>query len=113
MVIPFSRRREFRDMDGYCYLDIPNARLYFTKQPTSAQAIEYDYVMVAPALTTSTSPLFLADLHNTISYGMASKFDNIQLTDKVQSYQRENTIAYLNKLGKLQMLDAKTKLAMS
>lgn len=112
-VVPYSNRRQYRDTDGYCYLDIPNSRLYFTKQPTSAQAIEYDYVMVAPELTTATSPLFIETLHDVISYWMASKFDPIQLTNQGESYQRINTGLYWQKLTQLRLLDAKTKLAMS
>ena len=50
-VVSWSNRRNYRDLDGYCYLDIPNSRLYFTKQPTEAKAIEYDYLMYAPDLT--------------------------------------------------------------
>lgn len=112
-VVPFSNRRQFRDTDWYCYLDIPNSRLYFTKQPTSAQAIEYDYVMVAPALTTATSPLFQWELHDVISYWMASKFDPMQLTNQGESYQRINTGLYWQRLSQLRLLDAKNKLAMS
>jgi len=44
---------------------------------------------------------------------MAAKFDPMQLTDKVQSYQRENTQLYESTLSQLRMLDAnqKTQLA--
>ena len=112
-VIPFSKRREYRDMLGYCYLDIPNSRLVFTKQPTAANAVEFDYVCVAPDLTTTTEPLFKEMFHDTISYWMASKFNPIELTDKAQSYQRENTITYMEKLSQIRLQDSREKLAMS
>jgi hypothetical protein len=51
-------------------------------QPTSAEPISYDYTKRCAAITTSTSPLMPEEFHEIISYGMAMKFDAIQLTDK-------------------------------
>jgi len=110
-VIPFSSRRDYRDRNGYCY--ITAGKLYFTVQPTAANAVEFDYIMVAPDLTNTTEPLFNEMFHDAISLGMASKFDPIQLTDKAQSYQRENTIAYMDKLSQLRLQDAREKLSIS
>lgn len=114
VVVPFSSRRQYRDQDGYCYLDMVNSRLYFTKQPTTANSYEYDYIMVAPDLDTSTSdPIFRAGQHQIISYGIAAKFNPIELTDKAQSYQRENTIAYNEQLSGMRLEDANIKLGIS
>lgn len=38
-VVSWSDRRQYRDQEGYCYIDIVNSRLYFTKQPSSALSI--------------------------------------------------------------------------
>lgn len=110
-VIPYSKRRDYRDADGYCYLF--DWKLYFTKQPTAVLSIEYDYICSAPLLTTTTEPLFIEWLHDIISYGMSAKFSNMEMTDKAQSYQRENTGEYLKKLSQLRLLDARTKLSIS
>lgn len=110
-VIPFSSRRDYRDQDGYCYIDIPNQRLYFTLQPTSAKAIEYDYIKIAPTLTASTSPLMRIGMHQIISIGMAAKFNPIELTDKTNSYRNENIIEYSNLLHQLALEDARIKLS--
>lgn len=67
-VISYDNRRDYTNTDGYCYIDIPNSRLVFTKQPNAAETLEYDYICVAPLLTASTSPLFTENLHDVISY---------------------------------------------
>lgn len=91
-VINFSDRRQYRDNDGYCYIDIANSRLVFTKQP-SALAYEFDYVSIPADLTTGTSPL-LPDNHEIIAYGMATDSFIIQQFPKAQSYQAENQLKY-------------------
>lgn len=111
VVVPFSSRRDYRDQDGYCYIDIPNQRLYFTYQPTSAKTVEYDYIKVAPTLTANTSPLMRMGMHKIISIGMASKFNPIELTDKPNSYRNENLIEYANLLHQLALEDARIKLS--
>jgi len=112
-VVNWSERRNYRDMVGLCYLDYPNLRIYFTKQPIDTHAIEFDYVKIQPALTLSTSPLFRADYHDIIAYGMASKFDPIQLTPQGESYQKVNGGLYEQKLEALRMEDARVKLAVA
>jgi len=112
LVIPFSSRRDYRNQDGYCYIDVPNQRLYFTLQPTSAKAIEYDYIKVPAALTLNTAPLITTEqFGKLIAYGMAAKFNNIELTEKDKSYQPENKSQYDKILSDLAMEDAKIKLS--
>ena len=111
-VIPFSSRRNFRDSSGFCYIDIPNQRLVFTLQPTEAKSVEYDYIKIAPALTTSTAPLFTGH-DNLISYGMAAKFNPIELSDKATSYRKENKSEYNNMLSDMRYEDANIKLSLS
>ncbi len=112
-VIAFEDRREHRDQDGFCYLDMVNRRLYFTKQPTSVEAIEYDYIMVAPELELATSPIFRDGFHRVISYGMAARFNPIEITDKSTSYRRENYEEYLKLLSNMGLEDANLKLRQS
>lgn len=112
VLVPFEQRRNYRDQDGFCYLDMVNKRLYFTKQPISAESVEYDYIMVPPVLTTGTSPL-IPNKHEVISYGMAAKFNPIELTDKTASYRNENIIEYRKMLSDLATNDALLKLNIS
>jgi hypothetical protein len=117
-VISFADRRNHRDEDGYCYIDIPNQRLYFTLQPTEAKAIEYDYIKIAPdldllgATPTGSNPLFRAGFHPIISYGMAAKFPMMEQSEKDKSYAREYLAEYLNILSMMRREDAEIKLSL-
>ena len=110
-VISFADRRDYRDQDGFCYIDIPNSRLVFTLQPTSAKAVEYDYIKVAATLTTGTSPIFRSGFHKIIMYGMAMKFPSIEQADKGTSYASDNRAEYLRLLTSMAIEDAEIKLA--
>lgn len=110
-VIPFSSRRNYREQDGFCYIDIPNQRLVFTKQPTEAKVIEYDYIANPVDLTVTTSPIFNAKFHNIISYGMAGKFNPIEQTEKDKSYQNENQIEYYKLLTDMRFEDSNLKIS--
>lgn len=113
-VIPFSSRRDHRDEDGFCYIDVPNQRLVFTLQPTSVKAVEYDYIKVPARVTVSTSPLFDTSNGNKsllISYGMAARFTPIEQSNKITSYMNENTAMYRSLLSDLATEDAKIKLS--
>lgn len=111
-VVPFSDRRNYRDHSGVCYIDVANNRLYFVSQPTIAQSVEFDYIKRGADLTTATSPLFNSAYHEILSYGMAAKLDSMLLTNKNESYSRENEIFYLRMLEQMAIEDANLKLAM-
>jgi hypothetical protein len=89
-VINFSDRRQYRNQSGYAYIDIVNSRLYFTKQPTTANAIEYDYCKVPAALTGSGSPVFPARFHDILYHLMVTDGFIIQQSEKAKSYAGEN-----------------------
>ena len=110
LVVSLSSRRDYYNTDGYCYIDIPNQRLYFMKQPTEVKAIEYDYVSYPTALTTATSPLFNSRYHEMVSYGMAAKFSNIDQEDKSKSYKNDNKKEYDDFMFGLRTEDANIKL---
>lgn len=112
-VVPFSARREHRDQDGFCYIDVPNQRLVFTKQPTEAKAVEFDYIKKPTDLTTSTEPvLTTAQFGNLIAYGMAKRFPSIEQAEKGTSYAGENAAEYKRILTDLQFEDSNIKLGM-
>jgi len=116
-IIPFSSRRDYRNQNGFCYIDIVNQRLYFTLQPTSVKAVEYDYIKTPPALDivgatpTGSNPLFRSGFYPVISYGMAASFPAIEQADKGTSYANENRVDYLRILSDMQMEDANIKLS--
>ncbi len=110
-IIPFSSRRDYRNQDGFCYIDIPNQRLVFTLQPTSAKAVEYDYVSIPEALVIDESPIFRSAFHKIISFGMAMKFPSIEQANKATSYANENTREYMKILSDMAVEDANIKLS--
>lgn len=89
-VVSWSDRRQYRNQDGYCYLDIPNSRLYFTLQPTGAWSYEFDYKSFPTALASGDSPAFPSQFHDIIYHGMCSDDFVIQQSDKAKSYKAEN-----------------------
>lgn len=98
-VVSYSDRRQYRNQDGYCYIDIANMRLVFTSQPTAAVPIEFDYIKVPEALTLATSPIFPERFHDMFQYAMAVEDSIIQQSDKAKSYKSENDKKYTETLN--------------
>ncbi len=109
-VINFANRREYRDYSNVAYIDVPNQRLVFTKQPTEAKSVSFDYIKRPATLTLGTSPLFNEAYHEVIAYWMAAKIDAMILINKNESYARENQGTYLSLLQQMQQEDAYLKL---
>lgn len=115
-VISYDDRRNYRDQDGFCYIDIGNSRLVFTLQPTAVKTVEYDYIKILDPMTTGTSPAFgtpFKDFHRIIMFGMAMKFPSIEQAEKGTSYATDNRAEYLRLLSDMAILDANIKLAHS
>lgn len=93
-VVTFADRRKYRNVDGYAYIDIVNKQLYFTLQPISAGAIEFDYCAVPVSLGLSDSPAFPTRFHDVIYYGMTADANIITMSDKAKSYEQENQQKY-------------------
>lgn len=92
-IINWSDRRQYRDARGYAYVDIANSKIRFTAAPADS-TYEFDYYYTPDDLTTATSPVFPADFHVIIPYGMAVENDILQLSEKAKSYMPENTTKY-------------------
>jgi len=108
-LISIGERNNYRQTKGIFYLDNKNRRIVFTKQPTSADAYDYDYVYQPVDLTTATSPVFPSYFHDIIFYGMAAEFDLIQQTEKQLSYNRENSDKYSAMLTLMALEDERIK----
>lgn len=93
-VVSWSDRRQYRDNEGYAYIDVGNNRLYFTKQPTVAEAVEYDYHKQMPALSGSEEPWFPAEYHDALYHMMVVDDYMIQQSPKAKTYFNENMAAY-------------------
>lgn len=106
-IVNWSDRRQYRDQQGYAYLDLANSRLYFTKQPSTAESFEYDYIKVPADLTASDEPVFPDRFHAMIYHGMAIEDDIIQRFDKARSYAGENAAMYKKYLDDMAMWNAR------
>jgi hypothetical protein len=93
-VVSWSDRRQYLNQDNVCYIDIANSRLYFAKQPTSAESIEFDYISDPVSLTLSDTPLIPERFQPMLQYAMAVEDSIIQQSDKAKSYKNENQAKY-------------------
>jgi len=100
-VVSWSDRRQYRDADGYAYIDFANSRLYFTKQPASALSYEFDYHAFPTALAGGDSPWFPSAYHDVIYHGMCIDSFVIQQSDKAKSYKKENEDMYQSYMDQL------------
>lgn len=106
-VINYSDRQFYVNKDGYCYIDIVNMRLVFTKQPTVANAIIYDYSATMPDLADGGTPVFPARFHQALFYAMCVDDSIIQQSDKAKSYQGEYQGKYDSKITDMEYWNAK------
>ena len=106
-VIPFSQRRNYRDVSGFCYIDKKQNRLYFTEQPKGAYDVEFDYVYNPDDLTLTTSPVWDSIHHDIIHHAMVIDFYSIEQTEKTRSYYQENLIAYAKVLQRMSNVNMK------
>lgn len=93
-VVSWSDRRQYRDKSGYCYIDITNSRLYFTLNPGTGLAVEFDYASTPTALALSDTPIIPARFHDMLYHGMCVEDNIIQQSDKAKSYAQENQQKY-------------------
>ena len=89
-VVSWSDRRQYRNQDGIAYVDFANSQIVFAKQPSVAEAVEYDYQASMPILALAESPWFPREFHDAIYHLMVSDDFMIQNSDKAKSYAREN-----------------------
>jgi hypothetical protein len=108
-VVPKALARQYEDLEGYCYIDMVNSRLVFTKQPTAAEAIDFDYAYVPDAIEAATSPVFRAAFHNMLSHAMAMDFEIIESAEQGFSQKRSNQEQYESYLSDLRNEDSRIK----
>lgn len=109
-VVSWSERRVYRDQDGYAYIDLPNSRLCFTRQPTSAESYEFDYKVRPTDIAADTSPLFPEEFHPLLYLAMAIDDDIIQRFEKARSYAGENRAKYNALFGSMALWNAQFQL---
>lgn len=106
-VVSWSDRRQYRESGSHAYIDYPNSRLYFTKQPATTEAVEFDYYSSATALTDNESPWFPAEFHDVLYHLMVADDYMIQQSDKAKSYKEENEMAGKEIMKRMAMWNAR------
>jgi hypothetical protein len=101
-IVNFSDRRQYLNQQGYAWYDAVNNVITLSQAPNATDlTYEFDYVYLAPDLTTSTAPLFPSQFHDIIFHGMACDDMTIQLFARSHSYLTENQNAYQALLNQL------------
>jgi hypothetical protein len=106
-VVSWSDRRQYRNQAQVCWVDIVNSRLYFAVQPTSADAVEFDYYSVPANLADGASPAFPERFHDVIYHGMVADESLISQSDKALSYAPENRSMYKSYLDDMAVWNAR------
>jgi hypothetical protein len=106
-VISFPDRRNHRDQDGYCYVDIATSRLVFTRQPSASETVEFDYSSVPANLLLTETPIIPTRFQDIIYHKMLIDQNIIDMSDKAKSYAGENQVRYKDYLSGMEMWDSR------
>lgn len=100
-IISFSDRRQYRNQNGYAYIDVAQGKLVFTGTGANGLSCEFDYIYRPDDLTLSTRPVWNEDYDDILIYGMQIEDNIIQQSDKAKSYAPENQIKYSDRMRDL------------
>lgn len=89
-VINWSDRRQYRNQNGYAYVDLPNSGITFTATPAAIDTYEFDYIKTPAALTLVTSPLMPVRFHPMLYHLMAIDDEICLRFPRAQSYAVDN-----------------------
>lgn len=104
--VPFDRRREFDNQNGYFYYDARQEKFIFTV--SQSDTYSFDYIYVPAALdTTISNPVFPVRFWDMIYHGMCLDSDIINLSDKARSYAQVNEAKYASLLADMQSWNKK------
>jgi len=109
-IVNFSDRLQYRNKDGYAYLDLANNQIVFTTIPSAGTTYDFDYIKIPSDLALGDSPIFPSIFHDMIGYGMASDDFSILLFEKAKSYQRENEIKFQQGLQDLEYYNSNLRM---
>lgn len=104
-IINFQDRRMYRNQSNYAYLSPSESKIRFTYTP-SETTYEFDYCKIPENLTLSDNPIFPANFHEMLAYGMAVEKDILELSDKAKSYAKENQARFDGDLTQMEYWQA-------
>jgi hypothetical protein len=98
-VVSMSDRRQYLNQDNVCWIDIVNMRLYFAKQPTSVESVEFDYIYSPEDLALGDTPVLPERFQPILFHAMCIDDFIIQMSDKAKSYKSEHEAKYKSYLA--------------
>ena len=108
--IPFEGQIDYRDINGYYWIDLANDVYYLTGTQGSANTIYFFYQRETDDLTVSTSPVWPTRFHSLIPYEMARKYFAIDAGEKGRSWLPEMQAFYMELKRQIIDWDSKLKL---
>lgn len=104
-VVNFGDRRQYRNQDGYCYLDLAGGKIRFFVTPQQS-TYEFDYIKIPTALVAGADPETPARFDDIYEYAMAVEDSILQLSPKATSYKDENERLYANRMADMAYYNA-------
>jgi len=111
-VIPYSKKRTYRDSKWFFYVDLVNDKLMATEPMDETLAIEFDYIYIPADLTLTTSPVFWSDFHQGLAYVMVLLFNMADQEEKSRGYSVEAEVKGMDWFNQMAMRDARLKTAL-
>lgn len=104
--VPFDRRREFDNQNGYFYYDARQGKFIFTVAQNDTYSYDYLYIPETVDLV-SSNPVMPVRFWDMIYHGMCLDSDIINLSDKARSYAQVNEAKYASLLADMQSWNKK------
>lgn len=92
-IVNYSDRMQYVGQSGFAYLDLGLGKIIFTGAPSDT-TYQFDYIKVPARLVLAGTPIFPAQFHKIIPFGMAMNNDILQKSPKAKSYMKENGDRY-------------------
>jgi hypothetical protein len=109
-VIPRAKARMYQDIDGFCYLDMKNKKLVFTRAFEQPDLVSYEYIEKPPKLENlEDEPIIPMEYHHAIVHAMAEEYPIIDQMERQFSFSRENESYKEKILEDLRLEDANIK----
>lgn len=109
--IPFERAFEYRDVNGYFYINPTTNTYHLTGRQTQVETITFPYQATSAALTVGTSPTWPTAFHGLIPLKMAELYYAIDAGEKSRAWDDRWAAQYQRGLNRFRDYDAKQKLA--
>ena len=109
--VPFEKAVEYRDLNGFFYIDNANGTYHLCGTQTSVQTITFPYKYATADITTSTSPAWPSQFHSIIPLKMAEMYFPIDGSERGRSWDDKWREQYTKRVNRFRDYDAALKLA--